>query len=113
MSYTALSLLGVAFAVVLDVVVLRTWLVRRRAFWVSYVIVLVGQLLTNGILTGQRIVRYDPSTILGARVVWAPVEDLLFGFSLVLQSLSWWVFWGRRLSLGLDVGPAGDREATS
>ena len=30
------------------------------------------------------------------RIAWAPVEDLLFGFALVLQTLAWWVFWGRR-----------------
>jgi hypothetical protein len=30
------------------------------------------------------------------------VEDLLFGFALVLMSLSLWVFWGRR---GIDRAP--------
>jgi hypothetical protein len=32
------------------------------------------------------------------------VEDLLFGFALVLQTLAWWVFWGRR---GVDASSAG------
>jgi lycopene cyclase domain-containing protein len=70
--------------------------VTRRAFWTAYAIVVVFQLLTNGWLTGRDIVRYDGGAILGARLVYAPVEDLLFGFSLVTQTLSWWVFWGRR-----------------
>ena len=30
------------------------------------------------------------------RIAYAPVEDLLFGFALVLATLAWWVFWGRR-----------------
>ena len=30
------------------------------------------------------------------RLVFAPIEDLMFGFALVLLSLSLWVFWGRR-----------------
>ncbi len=47
------------------------------------------QLLTNGWLTGRDIVTYDPGTILGLRVVYAPVEDLLFGFTLVVQSMIW------------------------
>lgn len=96
MSYTALAVTGVALSVVLDIWVLRTGLLRRRAFWVSYAIIVFFQLLTNGWLTGRDIVRYDPGTIIGLRVAYAPVEDLLFGFALVLQSLSWWVFWGRR-----------------
>ena len=79
----------------LDWFVLRTRLVARRVFWVSYAIVLFFQLVVNGILTGLRIVRYDPSQILGWRVVYAPVEDLLFGFALVTMTLSLWVRAGR------------------
>ncbi|MCL9762331.1 lycopene cyclase domain-containing protein, partial [Frankia sp. AiPa1] len=100
MSYTALAVVGVVAAVVADLWVLRTRLVRRRIFWVSYAIVICGQLAANGLLTGLRIVRYDPGTILGPRVVFAPVEDLLFGFALITWTLTWWVWWGRRLSRG-------------
>jgi len=95
-SYTALAVAGVVAAVLLDVVVLRTRLVTRRLFWTAYAIVVSFQLLTNGWLTGRDIVRYDDAAILGWHVVFAPVEDLLFGFSLVLQTLTWWVWWGRR-----------------
>jgi lycopene cyclase domain-containing protein len=95
-SYTAAALLGVAGAVLLDLLVLRTRLLGRRAFWVSYAIIVFFQLVTNGILTGRDIVTYDPGAILGLRIVYAPVEDLLFGFSLVVQTLAWWVWWGRR-----------------
>ena len=105
MSYTALALLGVAATVVLDLWLLRTRLLRRRAFWVSYAIVVVFQLATNGVLTGFRIVRYDATAVIGGaepvllgagRLVFAPVEDLLFGFALVVQTMAWWVWWGRR-----------------
>jgi lycopene cyclase domain-containing protein len=95
-SYTALAVLGVAVAVVLDLAVLRTRLLTRRVFWVSYAIIVFFQLVTNGILTGRDIVTYDSDAILGLRIVYAPVEDLLFGFSLVVQTLAWWVWWGRR-----------------
>ena len=97
MSYTGLALIGVAAAVLLDLAVLRTGLLRRRAFWTAYAIILFFQLLTNGWLTGRDIVRYSPSATVDVRVVHAPVEDLLFGFSLVVQTLAWWVWWGRRL----------------
>ena len=111
MSYTAAALLGVVATVVLDLFVLRTRLLLRRAFWVAYAIVVFFQLITNGILTGRGIVFYDGDVIVGStssagqtptllgdgRIVFAPLEDLLFGFSLVVQTLAWWVWWGRRV----------------
>jgi lycopene cyclase domain-containing protein len=94
-SYTTAALLGVVAAVVVDLFLLRTRLVFRRLFWATYPIIVFFQLLSNGILTGREIVRYDPTAIVGVRLVYAPVEDLLFGFALVLVTLSLWVFWGR------------------
>lgn len=97
MSYTALAAAGVVAALVLDLLVLRTRVVTRRVFWTSYAIVVFFQLLTNGWLTGRDIVTYADDAILGWRIVFAPVEDLLFGFSLVVQTIAWWVWWGRTL----------------
>jgi len=93
-----MALVGVVAAIVLDLFVLRTRVVTLRAFWTAYAIVVFFQLVTNGWLTGRDIVTYDEAQILGLRVVFAPVEDLLFGFSLVVQTLAWWVWWGRRHS---------------
>ncbi len=106
MTYTQAALLGVVLTVVLDLYVLRTRLLTRRAFWVAYAIVVFFQLVTNGILTGREIVTYDPAVVVGGdeprllgggRLGYAPVEDLLFGFALVVQTMAWWVWWGRRL----------------
>jgi len=110
-TYTQAALLGVAATVVLDLFVLRTRLLTRKAFWVAYAIVVFFQLVTNGVLTGRGIVFYDGDAITGSssgpgetptllgdgRIVYAPLEDLLFGFALVVQTLAWWVWWGRRL----------------
>jgi lycopene cyclase domain-containing protein len=96
MSYTVLALIGVAAAVAVDLFVLRTMLVRRKAFWAAYAIMLFFQLVTNGVLTGIPIVRYDPHAIIGWRIAYAPVEDLLFGFALVVVTLSTWVRLGAR-----------------
>ena len=98
MTYTLAAVIGVLVTIVFDLYVLRTRLLRHRAFWLSYAVVVFFQLVTNGILTGRGIVTYDPDVILGLRIVFAPVEDLLFGFALVVQTLSWWVWWGRRLA---------------
>ena len=95
MSYTTAAMLGVLGALAVDLFVLRTRLVLRPLFWATYPIILFFQLLANGVLTGRDIVRYNPSEIIGMRIVYAPVEDLFFGFALVLLTLSLWVFWGR------------------
>jgi lycopene cyclase domain-containing protein len=95
-SYTLGAAIAVAAATACDVYVLRTRLVLGVVFWATYPIVLVFQLLSNGVLTGRGVVLYDPGRILGLRILSAPVEDLLFGFALVLFTLSLWVWLGRR-----------------
>jgi len=93
MTYTVAAALGLAGALLLDLLVLRTRLVLRRVFWAAYPIIVVFQLIFNGILTGRGVVRYNPDAIVGLRVASAPVEDLVFGFALVLTSLSLWIWW--------------------
>lgn len=91
MTYTLLALAGVASATVLDLVILRTRLLITLRFWFSWAIMVFFQLITNGWLTGREIVQYDESMILGLRIAYAPVEDLLFGFALILVTLMTWV----------------------
>jgi lycopene cyclase domain-containing protein len=96
MSYTFMTLLVLAVAITWDLAIVRTRLLGRRVFWAGYVIVLIFQLIINGWLTYRNVFLYDESAILGLRVFYQPVEDLVFGFSLVLSVQSMWVFWGRR-----------------
>jgi len=116
MTYTALAILGCVIMVALDLWAFRTRLVTRRVFWTAYAIIVFFQLLTNGVLTGLRIVRYNNDAIIGSstpgtfgntsdglppflgdgRVAYAPVEDLFFGFALVTLTLVLWIYWGRR-----------------
>jgi len=95
MNYTFAAVLGVVAVAVLDLVVIRTKLLLRKAFWTAYAIVLCFQLVVNGLLTGLPVVRYDPGRIAGLRIVYAPVEDLLFGFAMVTLTLVLWVWAGR------------------
>jgi hypothetical protein len=116
MTYTQLGVVAVIVMISLDLWILRTRLVTRKIFWASYAIIVFFQLITNGMFTGFGIVKYDGDAIIGStspvegpppfigdgrlafdgRLVFAPVEDLLFGFAIVLMSLSLWIFWGRR-----------------
>ena len=110
MTYTQLGVVAVIVMIALDLWALRTRLVTRKVFWVSYAIIVFFQLITYGMFTGFGIVKYDDAAIIGSsspvegpppfigdgRLAYAPVEDLLFGFAIVLLSLSLWIFWGRR-----------------
>lgn len=107
MSYTALAVIGVVAAALVDQALLRTNLLRRKAFWTAYAIVLFFQLIVNGVLTGLPVVRYDRDAITGARFVYAPIEDLLFGFAMVLLTLATWVWLGRRAARPAGRRPPG------
>ena len=96
MSYSALAVVAVIGALVVDLAVLRTRMVTRRVFWVAYAIIIVFQLLMNGVLTGLDVVVYDADAIWGPRIAYAPVEDLLFGFALVVLTLASWAAVNRR-----------------
>lgn len=96
MTYTHIACLAVLLAVFVDLGILKTSLLRRKSFWTSYSIMLFFQLLTNWWLTARNILNYDEQVIIGWRVAAAPVEDLLFGFALIVSTLSLWIFWGRR-----------------
>ena len=75
---------------------IKSKLLTRKVFWTSYAIILFFQLLTNWWLTSRNIVMYNPDAIIGLRIASAPVEDLFFGFALVLLVMNLWVFWGKR-----------------
>jgi len=91
MTYTQLAIAGVAIAVTFDLYLFNTQLLKRRVFWTSYAIIVSFQLLTNWWLTSRNIVMYSPDVIIGVRIASAPIEDLLFGFALVLGVLSNWI----------------------
>ena len=96
MSYTYTALAFLALSIVFDMKVTGVRLLRRRAFWTSYAIILPFQLLTNWWLTSRNIVMYRSGAILGIRIAAAPLEDLIFGFALILGVLTLWVRLGKR-----------------
>lgn len=100
MTYTQLAIGGVVLALIADLLVFKTRLITRRGFWAAYAIVIFFQLitnawLTNDVRTGTPIVNYNEAKITGLRIAFAPVEDLLFGFAMVLLTLTFWIALGR------------------
>ena len=96
MIYSDIALDAVLIAVIFDLFILLSQMVTRGLFWLSYGLILPFQLLTNWWLTSKLIVMYTPASIIGRRLAGAPIEDLLFGFSMILLTLSLWDYFSNR-----------------
>lgn len=99
MSYTLIAVTAIVVAVLIDLAVTKSRTIKTGAFWFTTSILVFFQLVTNSWLTGRGIVNYDKSQIIGLRIASAPAEDLLFGFSLFLLTITVWV----RLGLGRNL----------
>ena len=109
MTYIQIGIIYCLVAVLTDLYILRTRVLKLKMFWLSYFIMLFFQFVTNGILTKLLIVRYNDFAIIGGdyttktppligdgRLFYAPVEDVFFGFSMILFSISIWIWLGKR-----------------
>lgn len=91
--YLIAATASVGLTVAFELLVLRTGLFRRRAYWLTMAVVFAFQVPVDGWLTklSAPVVRYSPDAISGARVPWdIPVEDFLFGFSMITLTLLLW-----------------------
>ena len=98
--YTILGLLSVALALVVDNAA-GVHLLRRPLFGAFLVFIFALKLLVNGYLTGARIFLYNPACITGMRLGSIPVEDFLFGFSMVTLSVVFWEYFKRKAKIGI------------
>jgi lycopene cyclase domain-containing protein len=91
--YSAAAVLAVGGVVLLEVGVLRTGLLRTRAYWIAMAICYAFMIAVNGWLTKLTapIVLYDEDATTGWRLPWdIPVEDYLFGFALLTLAMLLW-----------------------
>ncbi|MEO6082781.1 MAG: lycopene cyclase domain-containing protein [Umezawaea sp.] len=91
--YLVAALVAAVLTVLVELLVLRTGLFRRKAYWITMAIVFAFQVAVDGWLTKLHapIVRYADWAISGVRVPWdIPVEDFLFGFAMVTTTLLLW-----------------------
>jgi lycopene cyclase domain-containing protein len=96
MSYSAIAFTSALVFATIDFFVLKHSLLKTKYFWTSYAIILPFQFLTNWWLTSRNIVMYSDEAIIGIRIASAPVEDLFFGFTLILGVLHMWEYLGRK-----------------
>lgn len=91
--YTVPAVLSVLIVLVWEAAVLHTGLFAKPGYWLTLVIVLGFQIPVDGWLTrlDEPVVIYAPEHLSGVRFPWdIPVEDFLFGFSLVTSVLLLW-----------------------
>jgi lycopene cyclase domain-containing protein len=97
--YTALAVVSVLAVLALEALVLRTGLLGTRAYWLAMAICFGFMIAVNGWLTKLTapVVTYDPGATTGWRFPWdIPVEDYLFGFTLLTLTMLLWERAGRR-----------------
>ena len=87
--YTFLALFSVIFTFFVDQAT-RVKIFKRFEFYIFLAIIFGFKLIVNGYLTGEKIVIYAPRFFLGFRITSIPLEDFLFGFSMVALTIIFW-----------------------
>lgn len=114
--YTVLAVISVVATVAFERYVVGSGIFRSAQYWISMAIVGFFQILVDGWLTklSAPIVLYSPDHMLGLRFPWdIPVEDFLFGFSMVTGTILLWIRAGRRGSSGARTTKTSTTEPTT
>lgn len=94
--YTLLVIIGIMAVIILDNL-LKTFVLRKKLFWIYWALVVLIMLIVNGYLTWRPIVIYNESAMLGFRIFTIPIEDFFFGFSLLGMNIIIWEYFGKKL----------------
>ena len=74
---------------------LGTNLVKRRIFWIFQIIIIGVTSIVDNFISG-RAVHYDTARLLGVMVGNTPLENYIFGFSLLTLNLILFELWQKR-----------------
>lgn len=83
-TYIVMGLPFLAIVLLLDTVILNTWVIRRRITWIVMAIMMLLTLVFDQLLTGLPIVFYDETKQLGVHLLYAPIEDFMYTFAVVI-----------------------------
>lgn len=92
--YTILGVISIIITIFINRIT-KVGLFKQPIFYLFLGIILGFKFLVNGYLTGANIVMYDPRFFLNARIGSIPLEDFLFGFSMVSLSIIFWEYFKR------------------
>ncbi|CAB4770466.1 unannotated protein [freshwater metagenome] len=113
--YTLTALVSVVVVLAIELLWLRTGILRTWRYWLAMAIVMGFQVPVDGWLTklSDPLVLYNEADMTGIRAPWdIPVEDFAFGFGMVTLAMVLWVHAGRREErrAGAAPGTAGPRQ---
>ena len=111
--YTSVTFFSTAFVCLFLKFVLKiNWFGKAASV---YLILLIPFLIVNGILTGtgleEPVVRYNNSEIVGLRLLTIPVEDIFYGFELILLNLFIYLQLLRKKEFRKKIKPASEKMA--
>jgi lycopene cyclase domain-containing protein len=82
----------VTLTVVSDLLILRTKLIYKKNFWIFWAVMFMLIVIVNGYLTARPIVLYNDNYFMNIRFITIPLEDFLFGFSLISSNVIIWEY---------------------
>jgi lycopene cyclase domain-containing protein len=85
-SYTLISIASAFLVMVVDHFS-GTRLYRKKIFWYFHAVIFVLTILVDSHSGYLPVILYNPDTYLGIRLAHVPVENFLFGFSLITLNL--------------------------
>ena len=88
--YTLLAALSVLVTIIIDHQS-GVRILRQKLYYLFFAVIIGFKLLVNGYLT-RHIVMYNPEFFMGIRIGTIPLEDFLFGFSMVTISIVCWEY---------------------
>ncbi|MCF7916381.1 MAG: lycopene cyclase domain-containing protein [Candidatus Omnitrophica bacterium] len=97
--YTLISFISIFLTIFLNKI-LKTNLFKRSEYYIYLLLIMVGELIVNGAITSEGIVKYNPDFFMNLRIGSIPVEDFLFGFSMVTTTIILWEFFKKKIKLG-------------
>ena len=89
--YTCLAIISVFITAYIDAKI-KTHLLQKKEFFQFLAVIVVFMFIVNGFLTGENIVLYNSKFFLNTRISSIPVEDFLFGFSMVALTIAFWEY---------------------
>ncbi|MCU0666516.1 MAG: lycopene cyclase domain-containing protein [Candidatus Omnitrophica bacterium] len=93
--YTFLCSISILLVLFLDNY-LKINILKKKIFYLFLLIIFIFKLVVNGYLTARHIVLYSQEAFLGIRLGSIPLEDFLFGFSMVSLTIIFWEFFKRK-----------------
>ena len=98
-AYPGFSILAAAAVVLLELRVLRTGVLREKAYWIAMAIVFAFQIPVDGWMTklSAPIVIYNPEVLSGWR--WPldiPTEEFVYAWAMLTLAIVVWEHLGRR-----------------